>query len=193
MEKYECGNCGEKVKLGTNYCNNCGYELVWESKKARKPMRTIRLPINPENLSKIVDIETFSSFKPYKIAFLFSFFGPLLCIIIGVQESKIRKWFYAIRTKNTELSIFEKYVKKIKACGIWSVFLNAIFIIINVILFTININEITAGNPPKYNVWLSSPLTSGAGIAVGVYVIEKANNILKDISSKTKYLYEFEE
>ena len=192
---YKCGNCDNEVKYGAKFCDECGTKLEWPKekirtvKKTKKPKKAtgVRLPINPDNLYRLIEPEgSFIRNPIYNIVlFFFAIGGPILSIIMSNRQKKIHQWFNSLETEDGDLSVFQKYVNSMKNCGIWAIVLNIAWVLMNVIGLLIL-------GPVEY-LYISAPLTGGVGIAIGVYVVQLANKIIAETESNELYLYKFQE
>ncbi len=197
---YQCGNCDNEVKFGAKFCDECGTKLEWpkekvakvkvtktNKKKQTKKAESIELPINPDNLYKLIAPENSLIRNPvYNIVlFFFTFGGPILSMIMSSRQKKIHKWFNSLETEECDLSVFRKHVKSFRNCAIWAIILGAGFIVVNVLgLAIVGLNS---------NFYISSPILGGIGIAIGVYVIKLSDRIIAETESDELYTYKFHE
>lgn len=41
---YTCGNCGCKINLGNNFCQNCGYKVIWDEIRCMTDRKGLNRP-----------------------------------------------------------------------------------------------------------------------------------------------------
>ena len=204
MPIYKCGNCDNEIEFGTKYCPECGTKISWpkEKKAKAKPIRKrkkVNLPINPDNLYKVVSRNGFFS-KPYDILILFfSAAGIILSLVMSNRQKKILRWIDSLQTEEIDLDIFRKNVASIRRCGIWAIVLGIITVLINIGLladpklrlsgYQITDQAITT----SILISLGYIICASIGIATGAYVCKRTTILLNELEGDEEYTYEFNE
>lgn len=198
-EIYKCGDCGNEVKCGAKYCDECGAKLEWPKRekiakvkivnngeKKKQKAESVKLPINPDILYKLIAPEgSAMGDKLYNIILLFfTFGGPILSIMMSRKQKKIYEWLNSLETEESDLTVFRKYIKSFRNYGIWAIALGVGFIVVNVFgLAAVGLNS---------NFYISSPIFGGIGIFIGFYIKQLAEKILAETEGNRLYAYSFQ-
>ena len=204
MPIYKCNNCDNKVKYGARFCSECGSKISWPKEKKTEAKtihkkKKVKLPINPDNLYKIVSRNGFFS-KPYNILILFfSAAGIILSLVMSNRQKKILQWLDSLQTGECDMNIFSKNVMSIRRCGIWAIILGIMTILLNLIL-VFNPEVRYSGYYITDQMATTSILISlgyiacaSIGVGTGSYICKNTTVLLNDLDIDKEYLYEYEE
>ena len=184
MNLYFCTNCNKKVMLGDAFCSNCGMELEWPKEKRMRRRKSVKLPIDPDNLCRLIGIGSTNHFSVLRRLVVFLFTPPLIWFIFGYREKKINQWLQSLETEPIDLSVFRKHVNSYRR---WCIF----YIIIAAFeAFAIFLTSFTITGPLAVMMLLMVRVLPS--LLVYVYYWKLAKVILADSEGKKTYIYEFE-
>lgn len=201
MPTYKCGNCDNDIEYGTKYCPECGTKISWPKEKKAKSVRKrekVKLPINPDNLYKVVPKNFFS--KPYDVLLLlFSAGGIILSLVVSSRQKKILKWLSSLQTEECDLNVFKKNVMSIRRCGIWAIVLGIFAILLNLLAVFYPEIRLSGYQINEQSIAISILTSLGyiacacVGLGTGCYIQKRTTILLKELELDNEYVYEFED
>ena len=97
---YECSNCESLIKVGQNYCKNCGARLIWENAEEKKPDQDFKKDAKSQLVGiKIITIFGIILYGVIWLASIFESFG------IGVNEGFVVFLFYTLKRQRLKTTV----------------------------------------------------------------------------------------